>query len=332
MIRNKTSRQKDDMDLSVIIVTHDSSPFIERCLRSIAAQMEGIEYELIVVDNASHDETCKIVKKEFPSVLFLRNDLNLGFAKANNLGLQKAEGEFVLLMNPDTVWKKGEAREAIGFLHNHPEIGAMGCRLTLEDGSWQRSHGNFPTLLRELKETFYLPRVFPRSNWTKGVFIYQDHPKPKPVEWVSCTFLICSRKLIAGIGYLDEDYFMYYEDIDLSKRIREQGKEIYYFPGIEIVHCQRWPSLIDFGESPYIYFKKHFGLYFAKILRYILVLKTFLRLMIFLPLAFIPGRRIFGTKLRSYYRTFGFHLFEASGFIRSSRIGTESRPCKNSDS
>jgi len=294
--------------------------------------MSGIDYELILVDNGSHDETCEIIRQKFPGALLLRNDLNLGFAKANNLGLQKAEGEFVLLINPDTVWKKGEVREAVGFLRNHPEIGAMGCRLILEDGSWQRSHGNFPTLLRELKETFYLPRVFPRSNWARGVFVYKDHPEPKSVEWVSCTFLICSRKLIAGVKYLDEDYFMYYEDIDLSKRIREQGKEVYYFPEIEIVHYQRWPSLIDFGESPYIYFRKHFGLYFAKILRYILILKAFLRLMIFLPLALIPGRPIFRRKLKSYYRTFKFHLFEASRFIRSSIIGTESRSCKNSHS
>jgi hypothetical protein len=125
---------------------------------------------------------------------------------------------------------------------------------------------------------------------------------------------------------------MYYEDIDLSKRIRERGKEVYYFPRIEIVHYQRWPPLIDFGESPYIYFNKHFGLYFTEMLRYILIFKTFLRFMIFLPVALIPGRTIFGTKLKSYYCTLKFHLCEAPRFIRSSSLGPESRSCKNSHS
>jgi GT2 family glycosyltransferase len=320
------------MDFSIIVVTYDSSPFIEACLHSVVEAAKGLDHEILVVDNASKDETCQIIERAFPQVLLIRQEVNLGFAKANNHGLQRAKGEFVLLINPDTLWKRGEAGEAVRFLRNHPEIGAMGCRLILEDGSWQRSHGNFPTLLRELKETFYLPRIFSRSNWAKGVFVYKDHPEPKPVEWVSCTFLICSRRLMAEVGYLDEEYFMYYEDIDLSKRIREQGKEVYYFPGIEIVHYQRWPSIIDFGESPYLYFKKHFGLYFTEILRYILIFKTFLRLMIFLPLTLIPGRTIFCRKFKSYYCTFKFHLFEAPRIIRSSSIGPESRPRKNSHS
>jgi len=320
------------MELSIIVITHNSSSYIKACLHSVMEAMKGVDHEILIVDNASKDETCRIIEKEFPQVLLIKSEVNLGFAKANNLGLQKAKGEFILLINPDTLWKTGKAREAIGFLRNHPEIGAMGCRLVLEDGSWQRSHGHFPTLLREFKETFYLPKIFSRSNWAKGVFVYRDHPEPKPVEWVSCTFLICPRRLIAEAGYLDEEYFMYYEDIDLAKRIREQGKEVYYFPGIEIVHYQRWPSLIDFGESPYIYFNKHFGLYYAKILRYILIFKTFLRFMIFLPMTLIPGKTIFGEKAKSYYRTFKFHLFEAPRFIRSSTIGPKSKRCKNSHS
>ena len=288
--------------------------------------MKDIDYELIVVDNDSKDETYEIIKKEFSQAILIRNELNVGFARANNLALQKAKGEFILLINPDTVWKRGEAKKAIQFMRGHPEIGALGCRLVLADGCWQKSHGNFPTLIRELKEAFYLPRIFPRSQWMSGVFAHMDHLNPKPVDWVSCTFSLCRRKLMAEVGFFDERYFLYYEDIDLSKRIRETGKEIYYYPEIEIIHHQRIPSIYDFGESPYIYFHIHFGLTFPIILRYILIFKTFLRIAIFSSLVLLTGKALLKEKLLTNYRTFKFHLFDASEIIRGLTIRGKSRP------
>ena len=314
------------MEISIIVVTFNSSPFIKACLHSTLDQMKDIDYELIIVDNDSKDETYEIVKKEFSQAILIRNEPNVGFARANNLALRKAKGEFILLINPDTVWKRGEAKKAIQFMRGHPEIGALGCRLVLADGCWQKSHGNFPTLIRELKEALYLPRIFPRSQWMRGVFAYMDHLNPKPVDWVSCTFFLCHRKLMAEVGFFDERYFLYYEDIDLSKRIREKGKDIYYYPEIEIIHYQKWPSIIDFGESPYIYFNKHFGLHFAQILRYILLLKAFLRLLIFSPFVLFPGRVVLRDKFKSYYRTFKFHLFDASEIIRGLNTRGKRRP------
>jgi GT2 family glycosyltransferase len=160
----------------------------------------------------------------------------------------------------------------------------------------------------------------------RGVFAYVDHSNPKPVDWVSCTFFLCHRKLMAEVGFFDDRYFLYYEDIDLSERIRKKGKDIYYYPEIEIIHYQKWPSIIDFGGSPYIYFNKHFGLHVAKNLRYILIFKTFLRLLIFFPFVFLPGRIVLGDKFKSYYRTFKFHLFDASEIIRSLSIPGKRRP------
>ena len=319
------------MDLSVIIVTYNSSPYIEGCLCSILEQLKGLVYELIIVDNDSRDGTCEIIEREFPQAIFIRNEFNAGFGRANNLALRKAKGEFVLLINPDTVWKRGEVKKAMGFLKEHPGVGALGCRLVLEDGSWQKSNGNFPTLVRELRETFYLPRLFPRSPWARGVYIYKDDLNPTPVDWISCTFFLSDRKLMSEIGYFDERYFMYYEDIDLSKRMKEKSREIYYYPEIQIIHYQRWPSTIDFGGSPYIYFNKFFGLYFAEILRYILLLKTFLRICTFFILALFTGRLNFRNKFRSYCRTFEFHLFEAPKVIRGLKIEAKKETSKNSN-
>jgi GT2 family glycosyltransferase len=319
------------MDLSVIIVTFNSSPYIEACLCSILEQLKGLAYELIVVDNNSKDGTCEIIERKFPQAILIRNGFNAGFARANNLALQRAKGEFVLLINPDTVWKRGEVKKALQFMGAHSEIGALGCRIVLEDGSWQKSLGNFPTLLRELKESFYLPKIFPRSQWMRGVYIYDDFLSSRPVDWVSCTFFLGDRGLMSEVGFFDERYFMYYEDIDLSKRIRGKGREIYYYPEIGIIHHQKWPSTIDFGGSPYIYFNKFFGLYFAKILRYILLLKTLLRICTFFILSLFTGRVNFRDKLRSYYQTFKFHLFNASEVIKGLKIEKGKKTNKNSN-
>ena len=309
------------MEISVIVVTFNSSSMIEACLSSIVERMKGLAYELLIVDNASQDETCKIIEREFPQVTLIRSEINLGFARANNLAHTRAKGEFVLLINPDAVWKRGEVKEAIRWMRGRAEIGGLGCRLILEDGSWQKSHGNFPTLLRELKESLYLPRIFPRWHWTKGVYAYEDSFDPQPVDWISCTFFLSYRRLMAEVGFFDERYFMYYEDIDLSKRIREKGKEIYYYPEIEITHRQRAPSLIDFGESPYLYYHKFYGLSFAERLRYILIWKTFLRLLLFLPFGLFPGRKVFKDKVRSNYRTLKFSLLRAPKILRDLKIG-----------
>jgi GT2 family glycosyltransferase len=308
------------MDLSVIIVTYNSSPFIEGCLRSLTEQLKGLSYELILVDNASTDETCRVIREGFPDALLIRNPSNIGFGRANNLGLNRARGEFVLLINPDTLWKRGEIREAVQFLRDHPGIGGLGCRLLLEDGSWQKSHGHFPTLGRELKEAFYLPRLFPERPWSKGMLIYREKEGTGPVDWVSATFFLCPKEVILGIQGFDERYFMYYEDIDLSSRIREKGKEIFFYPKIEIVHSQRMPSVYDFGESPYLYFDQHFGPSLAGKLRYILLFKTFLRVIIFSVLAFFTGRKSFREKSGTNWKTFHYHLYEAPKVLRKLKI------------
>jgi GT2 family glycosyltransferase len=304
------------MDLSIIIVTYNSSAYIQACLRSIVEQMREVDHEVIIVDNASSDETIRMIEQEFPRVTLIPNPLNLGFAGANNLGLQRARGEFVLLINPDTRWKRGDIKKAIHLLEGHPEIGALGGRLTLEDGSWQKSHGNFPTLGRELKEVFYLPRLFPQWRCCKGMFTYRERDGKGPVDWVAGAFCLCRKDVVVEMGGFDERYFLYYEDIDLSNGIRGKGREILYYPAIEIIHYQRTPPIYDFGESPYRYFDKHFGPSYAEALRYVLLLKMIVRMMIFFPLTLLAGKEGFREKLKTNYRTFKYHLFEAPKVLK----------------
>ncbi len=309
------------MDLSVVVVTYNSASYIEACLRSVVEQMEGLEHEIIVVDNASSDETVRRIEQGFPRVTLVPNRLNQGFARANNLGIQRAGGRFVLLINPDTRWKKGDIKKAVHFLEARPEIGALGCRLTLGDGSWQRSYGNFPTLGRELKEVFYLPRFFPECGFCRGTFVYRERNGEGPVDWVAGAFCLARRSILIEVGGFDERYFLYGEDIDLSKKIREKGKEIFYYPGIEITHFQKLPLVYDFGESPYLYFDKHFGPSHAKTLRYVLLFKMLVRMMVFSPLAFLTGKEAFREKLKTIYGTFRYHLVEAPGVLKKLGMG-----------
>ena len=302
------------MDLSVIIVTHNSAPFIEGCLSSISRQLKGLHHEIIVVDNDSSDNTPARVRQGFPEVFLMTNGSNLGFAAANNSGLRRAKGEFVLFINPDTEWKRGNIKEAIQFLRDHRETGAVGCRLVLGDGSWQKSCGHFPTLLRELREVFYLPRLFGEKPWSEGIFIYGEM-EAGPVDWASAAFLLIPNRVLSEVQGFDERYFMYYEDMDLSKKIRDSGREICFYPSIEITHHQGMPPVYDSGESPYLYFGKHFGPPSAKRLRYVLLLKALVRISVFVPLFLLTGQKIFGEKLETNYRTFKYHLWEAPALL-----------------
>jgi GT2 family glycosyltransferase len=136
------------------------------------------------------------------------------------------------------------------------------------------------------------------------------------VDWVAGAFCLCRKDVVVEIGGFDERYFLYYEDIDLSNGIRGKGMEIFYYPSIEITHYQRMPSIYDFGESPYLYFDKHFGPSYAKALRYVLLSKMAVRMMIFFPLTFLTGKEGLREKLKTYYRTFRYHLFEAPEVIK----------------
>ncbi len=304
------------MDLSIILVTFNASPFIRECLCSLIEQAKGIDHEVIVVDNDSRDETCRIIEIEFPQIILIRNPVNLGFAAANNIALRKAKGEFVLMVNPDTRWKSGKLEKAIKFLRDRPKAGGLGARIIQQNGSWQKSFGNFPTLSREFIEAIYLQRFFHRSKILKGIFIYKEKRGTAVVEWVSCTFFLCKKDVLAEVDYLDERYFMYYEDIDLSKKIWKSGKEIYYYPEIEIVHFQISPKIYDNGGSPYLYFHKHFGLGFAKILRYVLMFKFLIRVVIFSTFAIFTRDEAFMEKRGLNKRSLKFHFFEAGKIFK----------------
>ena len=218
------------MDLSIVIVTYNSRKFIINCLDSARRAARGVEHEIIVVDNNSGDGTKDLVKQFSNSILLLENLKNLGFAKAVNAGLRRASGEFILLLNPDTVIQSESFYPVIEFLRKNANIGICGGKLLNADDSLQYSTGSFPTLFSTLSR-----RVLPRRMRKYDLWSYD---KTRRCDWVTGAFMLVRGGLIKEVGYFDEAYFMYYEDVDYCLQAKNRGWETYYFPGVTAYHLE----------------------------------------------------------------------------------------------
>jgi GT2 family glycosyltransferase len=218
------------MDLSIVIVTYNSQEFILNCLASVRRAAMEIDHETIVIDNDSTDETKALMKTFGNSITFLGNPENYGFARAVNMGLQRATGDFLLLLNPDTVIKSDSLSPMIDFMRRNSRVGICGCKLLNRDGSLQYSKGSFPTLF-----SLFYRRVLPRRMRKYHLWGYGQ---AGPCDWVTGAFVCIRKSVIEDIGYLDKNYFIYYEDLDYCLRTKKKGYEIYYDPQIETYHLK----------------------------------------------------------------------------------------------
>ncbi len=216
--------------LSVVIIFHNTLRLLADCLHSIAVDARENPYEVIVVDNASSDNSATILARDFPQVRLMRNRENVGFARANNQGWRASTGEFVLFLNSDTIVPPGALAQLVDFLRARPDTGACGPRLARVDGSTQPfAFGGDPTpayLLRRGFAHLFLHR--PLHDW--------ETREPKLVDWVSGACLLVWRNVLAQADGWDEKFFMYFEDNDLCLRMRRAGWKIFYHPHTTITH------------------------------------------------------------------------------------------------
>ena len=246
------------MKLSVIIVSYNVCQLLEDCLRSVEKDLEGIEGEIIVVDNASSDQTVERLSPLFPKVHFISNSENVGFARANNQAIRLSEAEYVLLLNPDTVVFKGTLRGTIDFLDSHSEAGGAGVRMLTRDGKpAPESRRAIPTpWVASLKMLGFSKRYYmSHLSWDR----------PAQIEVISGAYCMLRRKAIDEVGLLDEDFFMYGEDIDLSFRLLKGGWQNWYLP-YDIVHYKgestqksSYRYVHVFYQAMLIFFRKHYG-------------------------------------------------------------------------
>jgi GT2 family glycosyltransferase len=226
------------MKLSVIIVNYNVKYFLEQALLSVRKASRGLAAEVFVVDNNSVDDSVAMVKQKFPEVHLICNKDNPGFSIANNQAIRKSQGEYILLLNPDTVVEEDTFEKVITFMDAHPDAGALGVRMIDGSGAFlPESKRGFPSPWVAFAKTSGLSRLFPRSRFFNHYHLgYLDEMETHQVEVLAGAFMLLRRETLDKVGLLDEAFFMYGEDIDLSYRVLQGGYTNYYYPETSIIH------------------------------------------------------------------------------------------------
>ena len=220
------------MKLSIVIVNYNVKYFLEQCLYSVRAAITGLDAEVWVVDNHSTDGSIEYLRPRFPEVNFIENQDNPGFAKANNQAIRMSSGEYVLLLNPDTVVGEESLRSLCYFMDEHPEAGGIGVKMIEGHGQFlPESKRSFPSPWVSFCKIFGLSKLFPQSHlFARYGLQYLDKEKIHEVEVLAGAFMLLRREALDKVGLLDEAFFMYGEDIDLSYRVVQGGYANYYIP------------------------------------------------------------------------------------------------------
>ncbi len=300
------------MDLSVVIVNWNTEALLRDCLKSVFGTVEGITFEVIVVDNASSDGSVAMLKVEFPQVRRIENYDNRGFAAANNQAFRIMTGRYALLLNSDTVLTDGAVHELYTFMEEHPEA-VMACgQLLNADGSKQNSIASFPTLLSLLVNVPLLETLFPGKYPSKR----QDYQRPIEVDSGIGACLIVRKSAIDGVGGLDERYFFFFEETDWARTMRDAGWKIYHVPTARIYHFQGKSvgadvrSRIHFYRSRYLYFLKWESAGWSALAAVLIVLRLIVNWVltgagVVLTLGLSRGLR---EKWKIYSQLIGWHL------------------------
>ena len=263
--------------LSVIIVNWNVRDLLRECLRSIEAGKGGLSLEIIVVDSASSDDSVAMVRSEFPSVHLIACTENVGFPRGNNLGLQEARGDYLLLLNPDTVIVDDALAVLVSYLQANPDVGVVGPQLLNLDGSVQSSRRRFPTAATGFFESTWLEGLAPGILRRYYALDLPDDATAD-VDWLTGACIMVPRSPYEAVGGMDEGYFMYSEELDWCRRIKESGRRVVYYPAAQVIHHVGKSSEqavtarhINFNQAKLRYFRKYHGRFMAAIPRVFLL-------------------------------------------------------------
>lgn len=228
---------REMMDVSVIIVSLNTEQVLEECLRCLERESTGLRVETFVVDNGSVDGSLAMVRREFPLVHIIESAENLGFGRANNLAFSRAAGRYLVLLNSDAFLSPGALRRSVQRMDDDPRIGLAGARLVGRDGSWQPSARMFPSILTDFFVLSGLAHRYPKSRLF-GRFdrTWADQMEAMSVDWVPGAYSIIRREALEKTGPFDPIFFLYYEEVDLCRRIKAAGYSIWYWPDVVVVH------------------------------------------------------------------------------------------------
>lgn len=255
------------MKLSIVILCWNDIKVIDDCLRSIYEHTKEVDFEVIVSDNGSTDGSSEFIRHSYPHVQVLENCENLGFAQGNNVGIARCTGQYVLILNPDTIIHSQALEKLVDCADRHPEAGAFGCRVLNRDGSFQGPARPFPTIWRSWIAALYLrPLAYISDIFISDTYTGWNGLTERTIDWQSGCCVMFRRDLLERLRGFDNQFFYHYEEVDLCKRVWNAGYTIYYTPGAVITHLggqsvNRFPLRFELEKcrGRYRYFYKHFG-------------------------------------------------------------------------
>lgn len=255
------------MDVSIIIVNYNTKDLTQQTIQSVIDTTHKIKYEIILVDNASSDGSVEAVRENYSNVKIIVNDDNLGFSKANNIGMKESSGKYILLLNSDTKVLEECIDKCVDYIERHKEIGALGCKINLANGELDHAcKRGFPTPEASVYYMLKLDKIFPKvKKFGRYRMSYLPDDEIGEVDSLTGAFMLGRRDVIDKIGGLDEEFFMYGEDLDWCYRIKEAGYKIMYYPEAKIIHYKgqsskkkRKKTIYEFHRAMYLFYNKHY--------------------------------------------------------------------------
>jgi len=254
-------------NLSIIIVSYKRLDCLRKCVQSIIDTVKQIRYEIIIVDNQSADGTPEVICREFPSLRMIENTENLGFAKGNNQGILASRGKFILLLNNDTEALPESIETLFKIISHSPEVGLLGCRLIYPDMNIQQSFGRMLNPITQLGQKLFINKIFENSgNPIAKSLLTNWHSVEKDVDWIRGTCMMIRREALAQAGLMDEHFFMFFEDVDMSTQIRKTGWKVRFTPKASIIHHEGasvsknfFKSKLEYRRSQLYFYEKYYG-------------------------------------------------------------------------
>jgi GT2 family glycosyltransferase len=306
--------KESKFDISIVIVSFNVKNLLRNCLRSVGKARYELAIEIFVIDSGS-DESYKMVQEEFPEIHTIKRPQNDGFARANNLAIKNARGKYVLILNPDTEILPATLKRCFEYMEKHQKIGVLGCRVELPDGSLDIAcRRSFPTPSVALSRMLFLSRLFPKSpKLARYNLTFLPEDQIYQVDCVVGAYMMVRNLAIHDVGLMDEDYWMYGEDIDFCYRVKKAGWEVIYYPKARIIHYKgassgltksssrvtsatfatKLKTIKAFHEAMHIFYAKHYRVIYPKWLNKIVMLAIQARLYLAIATLYLKYRNVF---------------------------------------
>ena len=298
------------MDVSIIIINWNTKEILRDCIESVYEQAGDVDYEIIVVDNASTDGSREMIRDEFKQVVLIGNTENRGFAAANNQGMAIAKGRYVLLLNSDTVVLKNSIANTVRFADENPKAAVTGCRILNPDGTLQLTCFMFPSVLNMFLSSTYLYKLFPKSRFFgRELMTWWDGSDVRQVDVMAGCFMLVRRDAIDQVGVMDERFFMYAEETDWCYRFKKNGWGVMFTPAGQIIHLGGQSAakkpiamIVQLRLSILMFIRKHHGWLVYWVARILTALFFAVRLPIWLAMILMCPRRRSeaATKIHAY--------------------------------